>query len=149
MSFVVHAKMSVGNCEQVAARLSAQSRLTETIRSRINHSRTYIALAALAQLGRPEGALSALKAAPALNPSLIVASVRYTCARASDDRIYWPHLEPILEGLRKAQTAGTMTARLPPMLAIGAARRFAFKLATASSPTAVPAAAMSPLRRYC
>jgi hypothetical protein len=54
MSFVVHAKMSVGNCEQVAARLSAQSRLTGTIRSRINHSRTYIASAALAQLGRPE-----------------------------------------------------------------------------------------------
>jgi tetratricopeptide (TPR) repeat protein len=57
--------------------------------------------AALAQLGRPDEARSAVKAALALDPNFSVSRAAARKAR-SDDPTYLAQLESILEGLRKA-----------------------------------------------
>jgi TolB-like protein/Tfp pilus assembly protein PilF len=68
-----------------------------------NYSHTHFELAiALAQLGRIDGAHSAVKAGLALNPDFTIARYRATWAAMSDDPTYLAQLEPMFEGLRKA-----------------------------------------------
>ena len=58
--------------------------------------------AALAQLGRPDEAHSAVKAGLALNPTFSISGARAAWTAMSDDPTYLAELEPILEGLRRA-----------------------------------------------
>jgi tetratricopeptide (TPR) repeat protein len=58
--------------------------------------------AALAQLGRLDGARSAVKSGLMLDPNYSIARARAFWTPESDDPTYLAQLEPILEGLRKA-----------------------------------------------
>ncbi len=58
--------------------------------------------AALANLGRPDEARSAVKAGIALNPIFSISGARFFWTAQSDDSTYLAQLEPIFEGLRKA-----------------------------------------------
>jgi tetratricopeptide (TPR) repeat protein len=58
--------------------------------------------AALTQLGRLDGARSAVKSGLMLDPNYSVARARAFWTLESDDPTYLAQLEPILEGLRKA-----------------------------------------------
>jgi TolB-like protein/class 3 adenylate cyclase/Flp pilus assembly protein TadD len=59
--------------------------------------------AALAQLGRLDEAHSAVKAGLALNPAFSISRARALWTAQSGDPTYLAQLEPILEGLRKAE----------------------------------------------
>jgi len=58
--------------------------------------------AALAQLGRPGEAHSAVKAGLALSPAFSISRARADWTAISDDPTYLAQLEPIFDGLRKA-----------------------------------------------
>ena len=58
--------------------------------------------AALAQLGRPDEARSAVKAGLALDPAFTISRSRAARTAWSDDPTYLAGLEPILDGMRKA-----------------------------------------------
>ncbi len=62
----------------------------------------FVLAAALAQLGRLDGARSAVKAGLALNPAFTISRARASWTAESDDPTYLAGLERILEGLRKA-----------------------------------------------
>ena len=72
----------------------------------VNRSYTvayFILAAALAQLGRLDEARSAVKAGLALNPAFSISRARAAWTAISDDPTYLAWIEPILEGLRKAE----------------------------------------------
>ena len=91
------AKVRLGSCEQAVAWCR------RAIEANRNHPLTYFTLAAaLAQLGRPDEARSAVKAGLALNPSFTISRARATYTPVSDDPTYLAQTEAILEDLRKA-----------------------------------------------
>jgi len=57
---------------------------------------------ALARLGRPDEARSAVKAGLALNPKFTISRARAAWTAMSDDPTYLAQLEPVLEAMRKA-----------------------------------------------
>ncbi len=74
------AKVRLGSCEQAVAWCR------RAIEANRNHPLTYFTLAAaLAQLGRPDEARSAVKAGLALNPSFTISRARATYTPVSDD----------------------------------------------------------------
>ena len=57
---------------------------------------------ALAQLGRPDEAHSAIKVGLALNPAFTISRARATYTPVSDDPTYLAQTDAVLEGMRKA-----------------------------------------------
>ena len=97
MTFAGIAKARLGSWEQAVAWCR------RAIEANRNHPLTYFTLAlALAQLGRPDEARSAVKAGLALNPTFTVSRARATYTPASDDPTYLAQTEAVLEGFRKA-----------------------------------------------
>jgi TolB-like protein/class 3 adenylate cyclase len=91
------AKYLLGSLDQAVAWLR------RAIEANRNHPFGYFVLAAaLAQLGRPDDAHSAVKAGLAFNPSFTVSRVRAGWMPMSDDPTYLVQLQPVLEGMRKA-----------------------------------------------
>ncbi len=91
------AKLHLGSYEQ------AVGWCRRAIEANRNYPQPHFVLgAALARLGRPDEAHSAVKAGLALNPAFAVSRVRALWTAMSDDPTYLAQLEPILEGLRKA-----------------------------------------------
>jgi TolB-like protein/class 3 adenylate cyclase len=97
MSFVGLAKTQLGNWEQ------AVMWFRRAVEANRNLPQTHFSLAAaLAQLGRPAEAHSAVKAGLALYPTFSISRFRAALSAMSDDPTYLAELEPVLEGLRKA-----------------------------------------------
>ena len=95
LNFAGAAKLSLGADEEAVAWLR---RAIETNR---NMPGVYFWLgAALAQLGRLDGARSAVQAGLALDPSFTIS--RFRAGAASDNPTYHARRERILEGMRKA-----------------------------------------------
>jgi tetratricopeptide (TPR) repeat protein len=91
------AKLRLGSYEQAVAWFR------RAIEANRNFPQAHFLLgAALAQLGRFDEARSAIRAGLALNPAFTISRARAYWTAASDDPIYLAHLEPILDGLRKA-----------------------------------------------
>jgi tetratricopeptide (TPR) repeat protein len=91
------AKLHLGSYEQAAACFR------RSIEANRNYSSAYFLLsAALAQLGRPGEARSAVKAGPALNPSFAISRARAAWTAMSDHLTYLAVGERVLEGMRKA-----------------------------------------------
>jgi TolB-like protein/class 3 adenylate cyclase len=91
------AKNYLGSYEQAVAWCR------RAIEANRNYPHAYFMLAvALAQLGRREQALPAVKAGLALNPTYAISRVRPAWTLRSDDPTYLAQLAPILEGLRIA-----------------------------------------------
>jgi TolB-like protein/class 3 adenylate cyclase len=91
------AKLHIGSYEQAVAWCR------RAIEANRNYPLAYFRLAAaLAQLGRPDEAHSAVNAALALLPSLTISRARAAWTATSEDRTFLAQLEPLLEGLRKA-----------------------------------------------
>ena len=63
----------------------------------------FVLAAAFAQLDRPDEARSAVKAGLALNPGFTLSGARAAWTAMSDDPTYLARLEPIFEGMRKAE----------------------------------------------
>jgi TolB-like protein/class 3 adenylate cyclase len=91
------AKVRLGGWEQAVAWCR------RAIEANRNHPLTYFTLAvALAQLGRADEALSAVKVGLALNPAFTISRARVTYTPVSDDPTYLAQTEAVLEGMRKA-----------------------------------------------
>ncbi len=91
------AKLHLGSYEQAVAWFR------RALEANRNNPPAYFWLAAaLAQLGRPDEARSAVKAGLALDPAFGISRARAAWTARSDDPTYLAQLEPILEGLRKA-----------------------------------------------
>jgi TolB-like protein/class 3 adenylate cyclase len=92
------AKLHLGSWER------ADAWLRRAIEANRNFPPPYFWLAAtLAQLGRLDEAHSAVKSGLALNPAFTVSRARAAWTAQSDDPTYLAGLEPIFEGLRKAE----------------------------------------------
>jgi tetratricopeptide (TPR) repeat protein len=97
MNYAGTAKNHLGRWDQAVAWFR------RSIEANRNHPYTHFRLAAaLAQLGRPEEAQSAVKAGFTLNPNFAISGARTAWTARSDDKTYLAQLEPILDGLRKA-----------------------------------------------
>jgi TolB-like protein/class 3 adenylate cyclase len=97
MTFAGIAKVRLGGWEQAVAWCR------RAIEANRNHPLTYFTLAvALAQLGRPDEARSAIKVGLALNPAFTVSRARATYTPVSDDPTYLAQTDAVLEGMRKA-----------------------------------------------
>jgi TolB-like protein/class 3 adenylate cyclase len=97
MNFAGAAKLYLGKWEQAIAWFR------RSIEANRNIWITYFNLAAaLAQLGRLDGAHAAVKAGLALSPAFSVSRARADWTAISDDPTFLAGLEPILEGMRKA-----------------------------------------------
>jgi TolB-like protein/class 3 adenylate cyclase len=91
------AKNSLGSWEQAVAWCR------RVIEANRNYPRAYFHLgAALAWLGRPDEARSAVLTGLALNPTFSISRARAAWTAMSDDPTYLAQLEPIFEGLHKA-----------------------------------------------
>ena len=98
MTHASMAKLHLGSFEQTVAWCR------RAIEANRNYARAYFELAAaLAQLGRIDEAQSAVQAGLALNPAFSISRVRATWTAMSDDPTYLAQLEPIIEGMRKAE----------------------------------------------
>jgi tetratricopeptide (TPR) repeat protein len=97
MNMVGLAKLHLGSYEQAATwfRRSKEA-------NRNYPSAHFNLAAALTQLGRLNEAHSAVKAGLALNPAYTVSRVRAAWTARSDDPTYLAQLEPIFDGMRKA-----------------------------------------------
>jgi TolB-like protein/class 3 adenylate cyclase len=97
MTFAGIAKVRLGGWEQAVAWCR------RAIEANRNHPLTYFTLAvALAQLGRPDEAHSAIKVGLALNPAFTISRARATYTPVSDDPTYLAQTDAVLEGMRKA-----------------------------------------------
>ena len=97
MAYAGIAKNYLGSYEQAVAWCR------RGIEANRNYADGYFWLAtALARLGRIDEAQSAVKAGLALNPAYTISRARAARMTRSDDPTYLAHLEPILDGLRKA-----------------------------------------------
>ena len=97
MSHVGMAKNHLGLWEQAAAWFR------RAIEANRNYPTPYfLSAAALAQLGRPDEARSAVKAGLALNPAFSISRVGAAWTAMSDNATYLAQLEPVFEGMRKA-----------------------------------------------
>ena len=142
MTYVGVAKNRLGSYEQAIAWFR------RAIEANRNYPLTYFALAAaLAQLGRPDEARSAVKGGLALNPAFSVSRARAAWTALSDDPTYLAQAEQILEGLRKAGVPEQWSSRPPASTAILAAdcRRDARSRTSADTQNAEPGAVV--LRR--
>jgi tetratricopeptide (TPR) repeat protein len=98
MTFAGVAKNQLGSYEEAAAWCR------RAIEANRKHPPAYFWLAAaLAQLGRLDEAHSAVKAGLALDPNFTVSRARADWSAMSDNPTYLAHLEPILDGLRRAE----------------------------------------------
>ena len=92
------AKNNLGNWEQAVAWFR------RAIEANRNYPQTHFFLAAaLTQLGRVGEAQSAVDAGLALNPVFSISRARAAWTAMSDDPTYLAQLEPVLDGLRKAE----------------------------------------------
>jgi TolB-like protein/class 3 adenylate cyclase/Tfp pilus assembly protein PilF len=97
MSHAGIAKNHLGHWEQAVAWFR------RAIEANRNYPHQYFAMSAtMAQLGRPDEALSAVKAGLALDPTFAVSRFRANLAARCEDSRFLAQLEPILEGMRKA-----------------------------------------------
>ena len=97
MTFVGIAKARLGSWEHAVAWCG------RSIEANRNFPLTHFTLSvALAQLGRPDEAHSAVKVGLPLNPAFTVARARATYTPVSDDPTYLAQTEAVLEGFRKA-----------------------------------------------
>jgi TolB-like protein/class 3 adenylate cyclase/cytochrome c-type biogenesis protein CcmH/NrfG len=91
------AKLHLGSYEQAVAWCR------RAIEANRNYPRAYFLLAAaLAQLGRLDEAISAVKAGLALNPAFTISRARVTYTPVSDDPTNLAQTERVLEAMRKA-----------------------------------------------
>jgi tetratricopeptide (TPR) repeat protein len=97
MSHAGIAKNHLGHWEQAVAWFR------RAIEANRNYPHQYFAMSAtMAQLGRPDEALSAVNAGLALDPTFAVSRFRANLAARCEDQRFLAQLEPILEGMRKA-----------------------------------------------
>ena len=97
----------LGTAGSANLHLGSWEQATEWYRRSIEANRNYphshfVLGAALAQLGRPGEARSAVKAGLALDPTFAISRARAAWTAMSDDPTYLAQLEPIFEGMRKA-----------------------------------------------
>jgi tetratricopeptide (TPR) repeat protein len=98
INFAGVAKNHLGSYEEAVACLR------RAIEGNRNYPSSYFQLAAaLAQLGRIDEARSAVKAGLGFDPAFTISRVRAAWTAMSNDQTFLAQLEPILEGMRKAE----------------------------------------------